>query len=75
VISTYQPFDRTPPGRRLRLLLRAMSLDAAALPYVPGLTLFGFVPLPLPLLAALVGMTLAYVAAIEFAKRRVGRFM
>jgi Mg2+-importing ATPase len=40
-----------------------------ALPYLPGISVFGFVPLPAPLMAAMIALTLAYVAAAEVAKK------
>ena len=43
---------------------------AIALPYLPGASVFGFVPLPPSLLGAVLALTLAYVAAVEMAKRR-----
>ena len=43
------------------------------LPYLPGLTLFDFVPLPLPLLAVLILITLLYAGASELGKRIVYR--
>lgn len=39
-----------------------------ALPYLPFSALRGFVPLPAPLMLAMIGMTLAYVIAVEVAK-------
>jgi len=40
-----------------------------ALPYLPSVSVFGFVPLPAPLMLAMIGLTLAYVAAAEVAKK------
>jgi len=40
-----------------------------ALPYLPFATVFGFVPLPAPFMLAIIALTLAYVAAIEIAKK------
>jgi Mg2+-importing ATPase len=39
------------------------------LPYTPVNTLFGFVPLPAPLMLTLLGLTALYVAATELAKK------
>ena len=39
------------------------------LPYLPFSAIFGFVPLPAPLMLAMIGLTLGYVVAAEMAKR------
>jgi Mg2+-importing ATPase len=44
---------------------------ALGFPYVELGAYFGFVPLPAPLVASLVGVTLAYVAVTEALKRRL----
>lgn len=43
---------------------------ALLLPYLPFRSIFGFVPLPAPLLLSMIGLTVAYVFAVEFAKKR-----
>jgi hypothetical protein len=44
-----------------------------AVPYVPALqALFGFVALPAMLMAALLGIVLAYLLSTEALKRRIG---
>ena len=40
-----------------------------ALPYLPFVSVFGFVPLPAPIVLAMIALTLGYVAAAEVAKR------
>jgi Mg2+-importing ATPase len=42
---------------------------AIAIPYLPGADWFGFVPLPAPIMAGLIAITLAYLAASEATKR------
>jgi P-type Mg2+ transporter len=39
------------------------------LPYLPFVSVFGFVPLPVPLMLAMVGLTALYVLATELAKK------
>ena len=39
------------------------------LPYLPFISLFGFVPLPAPLMLMMIGLTLLYVVATELAKK------
>jgi len=73
VIRTYRPFYRSKPGRLLWISISAMMVIAVLLPYLPGLELFDFVPLPASLLGVLILITLAYVAASEIGKRIVYR--
>ena len=42
---------------------------ALALPYLPFVSVFGFIPLPAPLMLAMVGLTVLYVVATEVAKK------
>jgi NAD(P)-dependent dehydrogenase (short-subunit alcohol dehydrogenase family) len=42
---------------------------AFVLPYLPFQALFGFVPLPAPLMLAMIGLTALYVVVTEVAKR------
>jgi Mg2+-importing ATPase len=39
------------------------------LPYLPFTSVFGFVPLPAPLMLAMVGLTVLYVLVAELAKK------
>ena len=68
VIRTYRPFYRSLPGKYLSALALAMMIVAVLLPYMPGLSIFGFVPLPPQLLASLLGISILYVSAVELAK-------
>ena len=69
VVRTRRPFWRSRPGRLLLASTVAMIALTLVLPYLPAISLFGFVPLPAPLMLAMIGLTLAYVAAVEVAKR------
>ncbi|NID14323.1 magnesium-translocating P-type ATPase [Luteibacter yeojuensis] len=69
VIRTYRPFYRSRPGGFLRWSTAAMMPLAIALPFLPGAGLFGFVPLPAPVLAAILGITALYVVVSEASKR------
>ena len=69
VVRTRRPFWRSRPGNWLLISTFAVIALALALPYLPFASVFGFVPLPAPLLAGIIGLTLAYVAAVELAKR------
>ena len=44
-------------------------LVALVLPYLPFSSIFGFVPLPAPLVLAMIGLTAAYVVVVELAKK------
>ena len=70
VLRTHAPAWRSRPGRWLAAATVAVAVLALALPYLaPVAGLLGFVPLPLPVLATLLGVVAAYVAATEAAKR------
>ncbi|MGN6479786.1 magnesium-translocating P-type ATPase [Luteibacter sp.] len=71
VLRTYRPFYRSRPGRFLAWGVCLVSGIALALPYSPGARLMNFVPLPLPLVAAILSISLLYVAFIEVIKRPV----
>jgi Mg2+-importing ATPase len=69
VLRTRRPFWRSRPGRVLLVSTGILIVVALVLPYLPLVGLLGFVPLPPLLLCAVVGLTLAYVAAVELGKR------
>ena len=64
-----EPFFRSRPGQLLLLSTMVLIPVAFAIPYAPFAGVFGFVPLPAPLAVAIVGITVAYVAATELQKR------
>lgn len=70
VVRTRRPFGRSRPGTALLATSLGVIAVALALPCLPFSWLFGFVPLPAPLVLAIGAMTLAYVAAVEAAKAR-----
>ena len=45
-----------------------LALVALAMPYLPHVDVLGFTPVPLPLLLALVAVTVLYVGAAEATK-------
>ena len=71
VVRTRRPIHQSRPGSLLLWSTIAVAATALVLPYLPGLALLGFVPLPPSLIGAVVGITAAYVLAAEFAKRRL----
>jgi len=69
VVRTRRPFYRSRPGKPLLYSTVAVMVSALALPYLPWSTVFGFVPLPAPLMLGMIGLTLVYVLAVEAAKK------
>jgi Mg2+-importing ATPase len=69
VIRTRHVFWRSRPGKYLLLSSLAMIGITIVMPYLPFMTIFGFVPLPAPLLAAIFGLTILYIILVEFAKK------
>jgi len=69
VVRTRRPFWRSRPGNLLLASTVFFIAVTLALPYLPFSPLFGFVPLPAPLMLAMIGLTLAYVGAAEMAKK------
>lgn len=69
VVRTRRPCFRSRPARSLLGLTALITGIDLLIPYLPYAQLFGFAPLPLPLLAVLVGITVMYVLATELLKR------
>jgi Mg2+-importing ATPase len=69
VVRTRQPCYRSRPGRLLWASTLAVALATLALPYLPSDRLFGFTPLPAPIMALLIAITGLYVLAAELTKR------
>ena len=66
---------RSMPGKMLIAASLAVSAVALAIPYLGPLTLrFGFVPLPLPVMGALLAIVLAYIGATEMTKHWFYKF-
>ena len=69
VVRTRHLFFRSRPGT----LLLASSLIfigiTLVLPYLPFISVFGFVPLPAPLMLTMLGLTMLYVLATELTKK------
>jgi Mg2+-importing ATPase len=73
VIRTMRPFFASHPSRYLLIACVAVFMVALLLPYLPFASLIGLMPLPLPVLGSVVGITTAYVIASELMKREVMR--
>jgi Mg2+-importing ATPase len=73
VLRTRGPFWRSAPSRLLWVATLAVGVLTLVLPLLPPVrALFGFVALAPGLLATLLGVVLAYLAATELLKRRIG---
>jgi Mg2+-importing ATPase len=73
VVRTRRPFYRSRPGRLLLRLTMAVIPIALAIPYLPFTYVFGFVPLPVAVVAGIGGITMLYVLATELQKQRFYR--
>ncbi len=69
VLRTRGPFYRSRPARGVVLTSAAVALITVALPFSPLAQPLGLGPIPVDLMAAVVGITIAYVAATEAMKR------
>ena len=68
VVRTRRRFYLSRPGRVLLVSTLVLVPAAFVIPCLPGAALLGFVPMPLPLMAALVAITAGYVMATEWLK-------
>ncbi len=69
VVRTRRPFFRSRPGRWLLISTLIVTGATLVLPYLPVNALLGFVPLPAPVLAWMVGITVLYGLAAEAVKK------
>jgi Mg2+-importing ATPase len=69
VVRTRHLFFRSRPGTLLLGSTLAVTVIALVLPYLPFISLFGFIPLPAPLMLAMIGLTVLYVVVTEVAKK------
>jgi Mg2+-importing ATPase len=70
VMRTHGPILRSRPSPMLLLAVIGVSALALVLPYLPGASAFGLVPIPAPILAMLLSITLLYALVSEVFKRR-----
>jgi Mg2+-importing ATPase len=69
VVRTRHFFFRSRPGTLLLVSSLIFMGIALVIPYLPFISVFGFVPLPAPLMLAMIGLTALYVLATELAKK------
>lgn len=70
MVRTRLPCYRSRPGSLLLGLTTILVAVALGLPYLPGVAVFDFVPLPGRVMAAILGIVGLYRLATEIAKRR-----
>jgi Mg2+-importing ATPase len=70
VVRTRRPLFKSRPGKWLWISTLLVGIVALVLPYLPGVgPIFGFVAIPIPMMAILLGITALYVVVNEIAKR------
>ena len=69
VVRTRRIFYRSRPGSLLLVSTLIIIGVTLVLPYVPFNFLFGFIPLPAPLMLTMLGLTALYVLVTEVAKK------
>jgi P-type Mg2+ transporter len=68
VVRTRHLFFRSRPGTLLLVSTLVVIGIALVIPYLPFAALFSFIPLPAPIMLAMIGLTILYVAVTELAK-------
>lgn len=69
VVRTRHLFFRSRPGNLLLASTLIFIAITLVLPYLPFISVFGFVPLPAPLMLAMLGLTALYILATEMTKK------
>jgi len=69
VVRTRHVFFRSRPGKLLLISTLIFIAITLVLPYLPFVSIFGFIPLPAPLMLAMLALTALYVVATEISKR------
>jgi Mg2+-importing ATPase len=69
IVRTHKAFWTSRPSPLLAWLTLGIGMLAISIPYLPLAGWFGFVPLPLPILAGLVAITALYLLVSEATKR------
>jgi Mg2+-importing ATPase len=69
VVRTRHLFFRSRPSTLLLVSTLVVVSMTLILPYLPVSSLFGFIPLPAPLMLAMIGLTALYVVVTEVAKK------
>ena len=69
VVRTRHLFFRSRPGKLLLVSTLIFIGITLVLPYLPFISVFGFIPLPAPLMLTMLGLTVLYIFATEVTKK------
>jgi Mg2+-importing ATPase len=69
VVRTRHVFFRSRPGKLLLVSTLIFIAITLILPYLPYISVFGFVPLPIPIMLAMLGLMVLYILVTELAKK------
>jgi P-type Mg2+ transporter len=69
VVRTRHLFLRSHPGKLLLVSSLIFIVIALVIPYLPFISVFGFIPLPASLMLSMLGLTALYVVATELTKK------
>jgi Mg2+-importing ATPase len=69
VVRTQHVFFRSRPGKLLLVSTMIIIGITLVLPYLPFNSIFGFIPLPAPLMLTMIGLILLYIISTEIAKK------
>ena len=69
VVRTRHLFFRSRPGKLLLVSTLVFIAITLVLPYLPFISVFGFIPLPAPLMLTMLVLTMLYILATELAKK------
>lgn len=69
IVRTHKAFWSSRPSPLLGGLTLGVGVLAIAIPYLPQASLFGFIPLPVPVMAGVVAITFLYIVVSETTKR------
>ncbi|MBC7264859.1 MAG: magnesium-translocating P-type ATPase [Chloroflexi bacterium] len=69
VVRSRRPFFQSRPGKYLLISTLLVAGITVLIPYLPFAGFLGFTPLPIPVMLALLGITVLYMFASELAKK------
>lgn len=69
IVRTHNAFWSSRPSPLLGMLTIGVAVLAIAIPYLPQASLFGFIPLPAPVMVGVVAITFLYIVVSETTKR------
>jgi Mg2+-importing ATPase len=69
VVRSRKPFLKSKPGKYLLWATMLVILATLAVPFTPLAPIFGFTPLPMPIMLMMGAIVVAYILTAEFAKK------